>query len=216
MLFIDPYLIVVKCFSTWLRLRILMGFTIVWLIILLGLSGYTFTSDGGSFASMSFKSGNSYSSWSNSICASSPYIYLRPFSFTSSGSTTASSCGFPASNSDVRFVVASVAVVHLIILFFKTPVSLFARPALAIYGCLFFSSCVMDSTSIAVGQASCDANFQNTYLGTDISNEGLDLTCTLSNYSGVAIVDFGISALFLVMHTAWGLTTDLYVSKGKK
>ena len=35
-----------------------------------------------------------------------------------------------------------------------------------------------------------------------------------SNYSGVAVVDLGIAALFLLIHTAWGLTTDLYVKKG--
>ena len=39
-------------------------------------------------------------------------------------------------------------------------------------------------------------------------------THTYSNYTGVAVVDMGISALFLLLHTAWGLTADLYVKKG--
>eukprot|EP01036_Dinobryon_divergens_P029011 gene29011-38055_t len=171
-------------------------------------------SAGGSFASLTFESQDSYADWPNSVCASSPYLYLRPFSFTSSAGSSPSYCGFPSSNSDFRFIISSIAVVHVILLYFKTPLSLLARPALAMYGFLFFTACVMDSFAISTGQAVCDNNFANTSLSGDIQSKGLTLTCTLSNYSGVAVVDLGIAAIFLILHTAWGLTADLYVKKG--
>ena len=91
----DPYLIFAKCFATWLRLQILMVllqmiqnfnyllivlilmsvtvfllkfFALLWLVILLGLSGFTFMSAGGSFASLNFESQDSYANWPISVC----------------------------------------------------------------------------------------------------------------------------------------------------
>ena len=113
------------------------------------------------------------------VCANSPYSYLRPFSFTSSAGSSASYCGFPNGNSYLRFVVSSVAIVHVIILYIKTPISLLARPALAIYGFLFFTACVMDSFAIQTGQNVCDSAFLNTSLYTDIQDKGLSLSCDL-------------------------------------
>jgi hypothetical protein len=80
----DPYLIFVKCFSTWLRIRFIMVFTICWCIVLLGVAGWTVQNIAGSITSKTFTSGNSYKNWNN-VCKSSPYIYLKPFSFTYSG-----------------------------------------------------------------------------------------------------------------------------------
>ena len=131
-------------------------FALLWLVILLGLSGFTFMSAGGSFASLNFESQDSYANWPisvctydyanawfnviprcmillNKVCATSPYTYLRPFSFTSSAGSSPSYCGFPNSNSEFRFIVSSVAIVHVIILYFNTPLSLLAKPSLGMY-----------------------------------------------------------------------------------
>ena len=81
----DPYLVFVKCFSTWVRIRIIMVFTMIWCIIIVALTGWTYTTSGGSFGSQSFPSGNKYGNWDSAVCDNSPYQYLKPFYFTYSG-----------------------------------------------------------------------------------------------------------------------------------
>lgn len=214
---LDPYLMLARLFSTWFRLRFLMGFTIIWCIILLGLSGWMTEADGGSFSGFIFPSNKSYNSWSN-FCDSAPYSYLSPFqfSYTTEGgdsSSTDAICPWPANNSDLRFTITVISMVNLAVLFIKTPISLFARWMLAGYALLFFSSFVIDAYASTTGLAYCNSRFSNTELSADMESVGMSVTCNSSNFSGVVVIDLLISALFFVMHTAWGLTTDLYVDK---
>jgi hypothetical protein len=215
---IDPYILLAKCFSTWLRLRILMGFTMIWCVILIGLSGWMTEATGGSFASYDFPSNRTYHSWS-SLCDSAPYSYLSPFQFSYSADGGSSNvdtiCPWPSENSDLRFTITVVGIVNLGILFVKTPISLFARSLLVMYALLFFSSFVMDAYASTSGNTYCQSSFVNTNMYTDIKSANMNLTCNSSNFSGVAVIDLIISCLFFILHTAWGLTTDLYVDRGK-
>lgn len=42
----DPMICLAKCFSSWIAIQIVMGFILVWLIIMLGVSGWLSQSDG--------------------------------------------------------------------------------------------------------------------------------------------------------------------------
>ena len=41
----DPMICLAKCFSSWIAIQIVMGFLLVWLIIMMGLSGWLYESD---------------------------------------------------------------------------------------------------------------------------------------------------------------------------
>ena len=49
-------------------------FVLLWLVILLGLSGFTYMSAGGSFASLNFESRDSYADWPNSVYIRSYFL----------------------------------------------------------------------------------------------------------------------------------------------
>ncbi len=198
-----------------------MGFTMIWCIILIGLSGWMTVASSGSFANIVFPSNRSYSSWSSTVCTAAPYSYLSPFSFsytTADGTASSSSslCPWPSENSDLRFTITVIGLVNLGVLFVKTPISLFARILLAAYALLFFSAFVLDASASAVGLTYCKSLFKNSNLNADIQSMNLTLKCDSSDFSGIAVIDLIISALFFMLHTAWGLTTDIYVDRGGK
>ena len=197
----------------------------IWCVILSCLSGWMTIAYGGGFAGVKFPSKRSYSNWSH-ICNSAPYSYLSPFQFTFSGasyngsasisSTDPTICPFPAENSDLRLVLTTFGFATVGLLFIKTPISLFARIIFAVYALLFFSSFVIDANASNTGSVYCKSNFMNSNLNADIQSMGMTITCNNSNFSGVAVIDLILSGLFFMLHTAWGLTKDLYVVRGGK
>lgn len=208
----------VKVFSTWLRLRVLMGFLIVILIILMSLSAWTTQSSGGSFANLTFPSNHTYSSWYNDVCEEYPYAYLSPFSFTytlanGDSSGTPSYCPWPQANSILRLLATCMSMVTLGLLYVKTPLSLFARPIHAFYALLFFAIFVIDAAVQNAGQAFCTLSFVNTTLNQDMSALGMTIACASSGESAIVVFDIIASSIFFVLHSAWGLTADLYVPK---
>jgi hypothetical protein len=229
---IDPLLLFSKCFATWLRIRILMGFTIAWCIILIGISGAGTVSDGGDFSKIKFTNNSTdstssgtahtyhtYSNWESAVCDAIPYVYLRPFYFTytCNGATSSSTsyCAWPSNNSALRFTITVIGLVNLLLLYIKSPISLIARMLFTVYSLLFFAAFVLDTNSLVTGETNCDSNFLNTKLNTDISNAKIALNCNTSDSAVVVICDLILSILFFVLNTAWGLTTDLYVDRNE-
>lgn len=218
---LDPILIFLKCFATWLRLRIIMGFAIAWSIIIMSLSAWMSISEGGSFASLQFSSGNSYKNWESAVCQNSPYSYLSPFSFSYSipggGRSSANSiCPWPSTNTELRLSLSVMSIVLLGILYVKTPISLVARIILGIFAMLYFAVFVMDSTSAITGKSFCSSAFSNTNLNIDIVSQNMSISCDTTAYEVMIVLDLVASVLFFIMHGAWALTKDLYVQKQKK
>jgi hypothetical protein len=218
----DPLLIFFKCFATWLRIRILMAFAIIWCIILMSLSAWLSISQGGSFGSYTFASGNSYSNW-NSVCSQSPYTYLSPFSFsysipgnaTHAGSSSSSNsmCAYPVANSEFRIVLSVISIVMLGILYVKTPLSLIARILLIVFAMMYFAVFVMDASAAVTGKTFCTTSFSNTLLNKDIEASKMSISCDTTQYEVVVVVDLMISATLFIIHGAWALTKDLYIQK---
>jgi hypothetical protein len=214
----DPYLLFASCFATWLRLKIIMGMLIVLAIILMSLSAWQTVAVGGSFSSKF--PGGTYKHW-DSICTQYPYNYLSPFTFTYTASNStmpigsvATSCPYPAPNSEFRISITVMSMFALAILYVKTPISLIARFILAIFALMFFSAFVIDAAAASVGTYFCQAEFPNTTLNLDLQLYHISTTCTSSVYQLIAAFDFMMSMLFFIVHSAWGMTKDLYVEKG--
>ena len=228
----DPSLFCAKCFATWLRVQILMAFLMAWIVILLGLSGFLTESQGGDFSKLNspipVRVGNvttypslGYSNWNNEVCLASPYVYLRPFAFSykdanGTSSSLNSFCPYPSSLSTFRFCICCLSIVTIFILFFKTPLSFFARQVWITYALLFFASFVLDINAVVTGEATCHSDFVNTQLQDDINLAGLSLTCNLSNYAGLTVVDLVVCSHFFLLYTAWALAQDLYQEKTNK
>ena len=214
----DPSTCVAKLFSTWLRIKILMGFLMVKIIMLIGITGYLMQSDGGDFANYSYAGVNGTTitlvngDWSKVICNQSPYIYLRPFEF-SSGGDKLSYCPFPDANSNFRLIICVFSLVTILILFFKTPLSFFARQVWIVYALLYFAAFVIDIDAVATGYSSCINGFDNTDLNIEIANAGLTLKCDQAMYPGLTVLDLIIVIKFFLLYTAWGLANDQYVVK---
>jgi hypothetical protein len=228
----DPSLFCARCFATWLRVQILMAFLMAWLVVLLGVSGFLTESSGGSFATLldpvtinnngtTTYNSLGYSAWSKTVCESSPYFYLRPFAFSyvdadGVSSSSNSYCPYPTSLSTFRFCICCFSLVTIFILFFKTPLSFFARQVWITYALLFFAAFVLDINAVVTGEATCHQNFVNTNLQDDILKAGLTLSCNLSNYAGLTIIDLVICSHFFLLYTAWALAQDLYGNKTAK
>lgn len=217
----DPYLIFAKCFATWFRLRLLMGFIIIWCIILMSISAWLFIPVNGSFSKLIFPSGNSYKNWGSHVCYTSPYSYLGPFTFSysspSSGSSSENSyCPWPSANSELRITLTVLAMVFVGILYVKTPISLLARIILGIFALLFFAIFVMDANATVTGKTFCSSNFANTVLSQDMASLNMTIACDYTSFEVVTVFDLIMSILFFVLHTAWGMTKDLYVNKNKQ
>lgn len=212
----DPILIFLKCFSTWLRIRMLMGLAIAWCIILLALSLWLMSSDAGSFGWISFPSGRSYGSWDSAVCSQSPYAYLRPFAFSYDsdkfGAST-SNCAWPKANTDLRITLTVFSVVVCSVLFFQTPFSLVARIALACSAVLFFAVFVLDYASMIAGQSFCLSGFENTPLTKDLAWLGTEISCENMPDEVVVVMDLVASGIFFILHSAWVLAKDRYVEK---
>jgi hypothetical protein len=216
----DPYLLFASCFATWLRLKVIMGIIMVLCIILMSLSAWLTIPEEGTFTDVAFPSKRSYSNW-DSVCNSYPYNYLSPFSFsfTSSNSTygssnTNTSCPWPTPNSEFRLSITIMSLFALGVLFVKTPISLIARLILLAFALMFFSAFIIDAAATTVGLDFCTNSFPNTYLNADLTVASMTVTCKSSVYEFIASFDLIISLLFFLLHTAWGMTKDLYVEKG--
>ncbi len=145
-------------------------------------------------------------------------MYLRPFAFTYSKpsgytSSTQTTCGFPSSNSIIRYVVSSGGLVAIVLLFFKTPVSVIARQIWASLAFLYLVVFILDANDTENGIAACKGGFTNTNLQTDFSSKGLTISCHNSNYAGLTVIDLILCVTYFLLHSAWALTKDLYVVK---
>lgn len=207
-----------KCFATWFRIQVLMGFMVIWSIILMSLSAWQMESDGGKFSGLKFPSKRSYDDWS-STCASMPYGYLSPFEFTFSSNSTSTSiatyCPWPVANSELRITMTVFSIVTLLALFIKTPLSMVARAIFAVYAFIFFSAFVIDSVAVTVGQNFCSSKFPGTLLNQDMVSVGVTVTCSAGSYEAIPIFDLVLSGLYFLMYTAWHYTTNLYVTNAK-
>ena len=74
----------------------------------------------------------------------------------------------------------------------------------------------MDSSAIQIGSSVCAENFKNTNLNDDLQSLNIDPICNLDSYVSVAVIDCIIAGLFVLIHSAWGLTSDLYKDKVNK
>lgn len=217
----DPYLMFAKCFATWFRIQVLMGFMIAWSIILMSLSAWQTKSDGGKFSDLHFKSGRQYSDFQSAVCNNMPYQYMSPFEFTFSGNSTSSGmtptyCPWPQPNSELRLSMTVFSIVTLLALYVKTPLSFLARAIFAIYAFIFFAAFVIDAAAVTVGQQFCTASFANTLLSVDLKSKNLSLTCTTSNYEVIPVFDLLLSCMYFLLYTAWQYTTNLYVNNATK
>lgn len=205
-------------FATWFRIKILMGFIITWSIIQMGISSWLTESSGGDFASIHSNSPNitiaDYSQWTTSVCATSPYIYVEPFSFTytynGNSYGNAAYCGFPRSNSVLRIFTAIVTSLLLGLFFIETPVSAIGRTLQMCLACLYFASFVLDADAVATGTGTCQSTFLNTHLYDDMMKLGVTVTCNMSNYAGVAVINLMLTILLLLLQAAWSNCTDMY------
>jgi hypothetical protein len=216
----DLYLIFAGCWATWGRIKILMVIAIVLCIVNLALSGWLSQSSSGSMNQITMSDGSSYNKWFSQVCASSPYLYLRPFSFylviDGSVSSSLTSCGFPATNSIIRFVVGCMAIVSAAVLFFKTPLSMIARQIWAGAAFLYFTVFILDSNDTEIGSVTCKKTFPNTALTSDLANSNATLQCDSGSFAWLAVIDFMLIVCLFVLHSAWGMTRDLYVTQKKK
>ena len=214
----DLFMMLAGCFGKWVRVQALMIFIMAWCVIILGISGWLSVSSAGDIGNLTFASKDSYSNWNSDVCKTSPYMYMQPFAFTfssvnvTSSSTTLTSCPWPETNSILRFVVAAIAFVVIILLFFKTLVSVLARPIWVTFALLFFAIFVLDANAAIMGNGACTSGFSNTPLGNDLYSAGVTLSCATSDYAGLVVIDLILSGLFFLLHSAWALCTDLYVS----
>lgn len=215
----DPYIMFAKCFATWLRIRFLLAFMIIWSIILMSLSAWEMQYSGGNFANIKFPSGRQYSDLGSSICTQMPYKYLSPFDFTFSSNTTSSSstdtyCPWPTANSELRITMTVFSIVTLGLLFVKTPLSFFARAIFAVYAFIFFSAFVIDAVAVTVGLDFCTTSFADTLLNVDLRSMNINVNCKASNYQIIPVFDLVLSCIYFLTYTAWNFATDLYVERG--
>lgn len=208
-----------RVFSTWLSLRILMAFAIVWCIIVLGLSGGQSQAVAGDF-NTAHGAPSKYTDFVNQVCSSSPYFYLKPFQFNwqQMNATTStvmmngvlpSTCPWPIANSTLRFTITVFALVTVGVLFLKTFLSIFARTAFLMYALLFFASFVLDANASIIGIAECTNGFVNTNLNTDLVSANVALTC-IQNFNGLVVIDLLVASIFFLLFSAWGMCQNLY------
>ena len=161
-----------------------------------------------------------YKNW-DSVCNSSPYEYLRPFQFTYVGPNGASHaanptyCAYPQANGIFRIIIGVFSLLTIFALFFKTPLSFFARQVWIVYALLYYAAFVLDCNASANGYLSCTNGFGDTNLADAIKAGGFKITCDSSKYPGMAILDLIVVAHFFLIYTAWALTPDLYVKKNQ-
>lgn len=187
----------------------------------MSLSAWMSISEGGSFATINFESGNSYKNWESSVCHNSPYSYLSPFSFSYSipgagKSSTNAMCAWPITNTELRLSISVMSIVFVAIFFVKTPMSLLAKIVLGIFAMLYFAIFVMDASSAVTGKSFCTSSFTNTVLNSDIASMNMNISCETTSFEVIIVMDLIASILFFIMHGAWGLTKDLYVQKKRK
>ena len=192
----DPFLCLARVFSSWASLRLLMIGILCWLIILLGLSGFTAENAAADITLIKWKGTTNYNSFTTQICGATPYSYLSPFAFTfqQANSTTKATvvksvaktkCAFPSQNQSLRFTICVFSLLAVVALFFKTRFSSLARAVSSTFALLFFASFVLDATASTTGLAECNAQFVNTAFNVDLVKAGVLLYCDASDYSGL-------------------------------
>ena len=178
------------------------------------LSGILSQSDGGSFQNISYSDGNTTTSFKNfavDVCSASPYIYIRPFSFSfSPGGTGPTYCGFPFGSTLLRLIVSIVAFLVLIALFFHSPLSFFGKYIFLTFAFLYFAAFVLDCNSVSTGSLLCSENFLNTGISTAISKLQLTLSCDSNRYITICVIDVVMSIQFFFLSTSWSLCVDKY------
>jgi len=200
----DPFLCLARIFSSWTSLRLLMVGILCWLIILLGLSGYTAQSAAADITLIKWKGNTNYNSFTTQICGATPYSYLAPFAFTfqQTNSTTKATivqsavktkCAFPSQNQSLRFTICVFSLLSVVALFFKTRFSSFARAVSSTFALLFFTAFVLDSTTSTTGLAECNNQFVNTAFNVDLVKAGVLLYCDASDYSGLVSLPLSTS-----------------------
>ena len=172
-------------------------------LALMVISGLQMAGDGGAFAASSGISG-----WSKNICAAIPYTYLKPFSFTIGGGGSPSYCGWPDQNTNIRLIGSVFGFLFVFALFFKSPLSRFARTIMIIFTSLHFASFVLDASQDVSGASACSSKFPNTGLGTSIG--GSTVTCDTVNYSGLTVLNFIQVILYYLLFETWSMCANLY------
>lgn len=213
----SPYLKIAYFLSTWLRIRIILGITVAFIVILIALSGISTTSSGN----ISFD--RQFDNLDTSICNTSPTTYLQPFSFTyvahnvttSTVSNGYASCPFPITNAAFRLTICCVSIITLISLTFKSVLSHMARTILLAFSMLYFSCFVLDSNQTIIGYDSCNSKFYGTALGDSIILHKVDVTCSDQVQSAVILFDISISFCLYLVFECWGMCSDLYNAKKK-
>lgn len=210
------YLLFARCFASWKRLKIYMSILIVFNIVLIIVTATTSIPSKGDLGHIIYSSGTNYSRWESQICKQSPYKYLQPFTFQFTSSKLSSDeitqCGWSDVNNIVHYTSLSYNVILILLLFIKTPISLFARLFIGIGSLMTFISFIMDASSLNKGLSFCSNYFENTTLGTDLSKASFTLDCNYTDSFDAVVAMLMINACCLViLHTAWGLTPDLYI-----
>lgn len=167
------------------------------------ISGVQMANDGGSFATA-----NGISGWSADICTSIPYKYLKPFSFTAAGGSAPSYCGWPDENTDIRLIGSVFGFVFTFVLFFKSPLSRFARTILIFFTGIHFASFVLDASQSAAGASACTTKFPNTALGSAVGGQAI--TCDAVNYPGLTVLNFIQVILYYLLFETWSMCGNLY------
>lgn len=109
--------------------------------------------------------------------------------------------------------IATVCVVGIGLLYIKTPLSIFARVIHAFYALLFFAIFVIDAAVQSAGLGFCNKAFANTVLNQDMSSLDMTITCSSDGETAIVVFDVVASGIFFILHSAWGLTPDLYIDK---
>jgi len=193
-----------------------MTFALLWGIVIMALTGWQMQSSVGDMGKLdtTFTQGN----WRPHICNQSPYMYLRPFYFTTTtdqGVTNSKPayCGWPDTNSEFRVSVAVLSFVFTFCLYFETHLSMIARTIYLVFTTLYFSCFVLDANSCITGTSSCAGGFKNTDLFTSL--QGANVTCYMSDYAGMVVIDFIQVFTFYFLYECWSMTDDLYSDKGQ-
>eukprot|EP00981_Chlorochromonas_danica_P013274 scaffold6042_cov247-Ochromonas_danica.AAC.19 len=162
-----------------------MGCLIVILIVLMSLSAWTTQSSGGNFSKITFPNNHTYSNWYNDVCEEYPYAYLTPFTFTYSSSTESSS----------KETYCPWPLANSILRLAGT--------------CMAMVTLAVQSAGLGF----CNKAFANTVLNQDMSSLNMTITCSSDGETAIVVFDVVASVIFFILHSAWGLTADIYLEK---
>lgn len=222
----QPYLKIASKLSSWFRIRAMLIFSLLCLIVQIILSIYTMKSTGGSYNVIDSHLLHSSSTdfWNKQICQESPFIYLVPFEFSfnvvnstsNSNEMSYAMCPWPAFNSTFRMAISCVSFLLIVILFCKTFLSHIGRTQFLIFSTQFFTAFVLDINQMITGYSSCYYNFYGTKLGDSIQKYNLHISCITSGFAAVVVFDLLLCFQFYLLFECWGMCKNLYNEECQK